>query len=73
MRELREKLRKEILAWERGGAVHHPTVDELNRLMADHANVLRCNVLPSSLRKPVTRSTDHALDDLRDTSGAVAV
>src|SRR5437016_14040966 len=31
MRELREKLRKEILAWEHGGAVHHSTVDELNR------------------------------------------
>jgi predicted RNA-binding Zn ribbon-like protein len=36
MRQLREKLRKEILAWERGGAVHHSTVEELNRLMADH-------------------------------------
>jgi predicted RNA-binding Zn ribbon-like protein len=36
VRELREKLRKEILAWEGGGAVHHSTVDELNRLMADY-------------------------------------
>jgi predicted RNA-binding Zn ribbon-like protein len=36
VRELREKLRKEILAWEGGGAFHHSTVDELNRLMADH-------------------------------------
>jgi predicted RNA-binding Zn ribbon-like protein len=36
MRELREKLRKEILAWEGGGAVHHSTEDKLNRLMADH-------------------------------------
>jgi len=36
VRELREKLRKEILAWEGGGAVHRSTVDELNRLMADH-------------------------------------
>ena len=36
VRELREKLRKEILAWERGGAVHHSTVDELNRIMAAH-------------------------------------
>src|SRR5579871_6328170 len=33
---LREKLRKEILAWEGGGAVHPSTVEELNRLMADH-------------------------------------
>jgi predicted RNA-binding Zn ribbon-like protein len=36
VRELREKLRKEVFAWERGGALHHSTVDELNRLMADH-------------------------------------
>src|SRR5262245_5425377 len=36
MRELREKLRKEILAWERGGTIHQSTVDELNRLMSDH-------------------------------------
>jgi predicted RNA-binding Zn ribbon-like protein len=36
MRELREKLRKEVIAWERDGSVHSSTVDELNRLMADH-------------------------------------
>ena len=36
LRELREKLRKEILAWELGGAVRRSTIDELNRLMADH-------------------------------------
>jgi predicted RNA-binding Zn ribbon-like protein len=36
MRELRERLRKEVLAWERGGTVHHTTRDELNRLMAEH-------------------------------------
>ncbi len=36
VRELREKMRKEILPWEGGGAVHHSTVDELNRLMADY-------------------------------------
>jgi predicted RNA-binding Zn ribbon-like protein len=35
-RALRERLRKEILSWEGGGAVHHSTVDELNRLMAEH-------------------------------------
>lgn len=33
---LRENLRREILAWERGGSVSSSTVDELNRLMADH-------------------------------------
>jgi predicted RNA-binding Zn ribbon-like protein len=36
MRALRERLREEILAWEGGSAVHHSTVDELNRLMAEH-------------------------------------
>jgi predicted RNA-binding Zn ribbon-like protein len=36
VRELREKMRKEILTWEGGGAVHRSTIDELNRLMADY-------------------------------------
>jgi len=36
MRELREKLRKEIIAWESGGTAHHSAIDELNGLMADH-------------------------------------
>ena len=36
VRELREKLRKQVLAWEGGGAVRHSTADELNRLMAAH-------------------------------------
>jgi len=36
MRTLRERLRKEILSWEGGGAVYYSTVDELNRLMAEH-------------------------------------
>lgn len=35
-RALREALRKEILAWEDGGSIHHSTVAELNRLMAEH-------------------------------------
>jgi predicted RNA-binding Zn ribbon-like protein len=36
IRDLREKLREEVLAWEHGSAVHRTTVDELNQLMADH-------------------------------------
>jgi predicted RNA-binding Zn ribbon-like protein len=36
IRELREQMRKEILAWERDGGVHRSTIDELNRLMASH-------------------------------------
>lgn len=35
-RVLREVLRKEILAWEDGGSIHHSIVAELNRLMAEH-------------------------------------
>jgi len=41
VRELRERLRKEILTWEHGGSVHHSTVAELNRLMADHPMLTR--------------------------------
>jgi predicted RNA-binding Zn ribbon-like protein len=33
---LREKMRKEVLAWEAGATVHGATIDELNRLMAEH-------------------------------------
>jgi len=36
MRQFREKLRKEILAWEAGADLHRATVDELNRLMETH-------------------------------------
>src|SRR5882724_12760779 len=41
MHVLRERLRKEVLAWEHGGAVHHSTVAELNRLMVDHPMLTR--------------------------------
>ena len=34
MRQFRERLRKEILAWEGGADVHRATLDELNQLMA---------------------------------------
>ena len=36
IRDLRERLRKEVLNWEGGGARHSSTTDELNRLMAEH-------------------------------------
>lgn len=36
MRELRERLRKEILRWEDGGEIHQPMVDEINKLLAAH-------------------------------------
>lgn len=45
MRQLREILRKEILAWERSSSVQHSTLDEINKLMAEHPmrNRLRTN------------------------------
>jgi predicted RNA-binding Zn ribbon-like protein len=36
VRELRERLRNEVLAWEAGAAVHRGITDELNRMMAEH-------------------------------------
>jgi len=36
MRDFREKLRNEILAWEDGADVHRTTIAELNRLLAAH-------------------------------------
>ena len=36
LRELREKLREEILVWEQGKAIRSSTIGLLNKLMADH-------------------------------------
>lgn len=36
VRELRERLRKDILSWERGRGVRHSTITELNGLMVHH-------------------------------------
>ena len=41
MRELRERLRKEVLARERGGTVHPAAREELNHLMAEHPMLTR--------------------------------
>jgi predicted RNA-binding Zn ribbon-like protein len=41
MRELRERLRKEVLSVERRGTVHRETIDELNHLMAEHPMLTR--------------------------------
>jgi predicted RNA-binding Zn ribbon-like protein len=41
MRGLRERLRKELLAWERGGPVHRAAIDELNHLMTKHPMRIR--------------------------------
>jgi predicted RNA-binding Zn ribbon-like protein len=36
MRELRERIRKQVLAWEPTGTIDRSMVDELNRLMSEH-------------------------------------
>lgn len=41
MRELRERLRNEVFAIERGGTVHRSAIDELNQLMAEHPMLTR--------------------------------
>jgi predicted RNA-binding Zn ribbon-like protein len=41
VQELRERLRKEVLARERGGTVHRAALDELNHLMAEHPMLTR--------------------------------
>jgi predicted RNA-binding Zn ribbon-like protein len=44
VRELRERLRKEVLAWERGGNIRPATVSELNRLLLEHPMLSRMKV-----------------------------
>ena len=41
IRELRERLRKEVFARERGSAVHRTVIDELNTLMPEHPMLTR--------------------------------
>lgn len=48
VRDLRERLRKEVLVWERGGPVHPSTVRELNRLLSEYPMRARLKVAQSS-------------------------
>jgi predicted RNA-binding Zn ribbon-like protein len=48
MRELRERLRRQVLAWERAAAVHQRAIDGLNRLMAAHPMMTRLNTTGSA-------------------------
>src|SRR5262249_49388366 len=41
LREFREKLRKEIVAWEGGAEIHRTTLEDLNRLMVAHPMLSR--------------------------------
>ncbi|SRR6266700_5984516 len=49
IRELREKLRSEVVAWERGVAVRRSTLDRLNRLLADHPMRTRLSATRNAL------------------------
>jgi predicted RNA-binding Zn ribbon-like protein len=62
IRELREKLRKEVLARERGGAVHSATRDELNRLMAEHPMLIRLAASGSALSTKLWFESRHPED-----------
>ena len=57
VRDLRERLRKEVLAWERGGALHQTTTDQLNRLMADHP--MRTRLKATGSAAVAAESIDH--------------
>ena len=50
-RELRETLRKDILAWERGVAIRPSTVEELNRLLAGHPMITRLKAARNAFSK----------------------
>ena len=41
LRQLRERLRMQVAAWTDGGSLDRATVDELNRLLADHPMLTR--------------------------------
>lgn len=50
MRQWRERLRKQVIAWEEGGPLHPAMVKEVNQLMAEHPMRLRL----SAQKKPTT-------------------
>ena len=68
LRQLREGLRKEVLSWEKGGAVHLSTIDELNRVMAEHPMRTR---LKAGGRNPVAQNYFH-LEEPEDLFAPVA-
>ena len=78
MRRWRERLRKQILAWERGGSLQRSALQELNRLMAAHPMRTRLRVkgkscckefwfdahVPEDLFAPVAQSAASLFADL---------
>jgi predicted RNA-binding Zn ribbon-like protein len=71
-RELRERLRSEVLTWEAGIPVHRSTVDELNRLMAGHPMRTRLKALPKGLTRELWFETAQPEDLLAPLAHAAA-
>ena len=61
-RELRERLRKEILGWEAGSGLQHATIDGLNRLMAEHPMRTKIRATQKGLLKEQWFGTDQPED-----------
>jgi predicted RNA-binding Zn ribbon-like protein len=62
MQQFREKLRKEVLAWEQGNAIRHSTLEELNRLMDEHPMRIRIRTEGSALSKELYFETRRPQD-----------
>ncbi|HLJ89894.1 MAG TPA: ABATE domain-containing protein [Candidatus Angelobacter sp.] len=57
-KELRERLRKDVLAWEDGKEVHRSTIIELNRLMAEYPMRTRLKATLNALTKETWFATE---------------
>src|SRR5947209_3352411 len=71
-RELRERLRKEVLAWESGGALHRSMVDDLNRLMFEHPMLVRLASTQNGLAKETWFATQRPEDLLAPVAHSAA-
>jgi predicted RNA-binding Zn ribbon-like protein len=59
---LRENLRKDVLAWERGVPIRRSTIDELNRLLAEHPMRTRLKTARNVLSKEQWFAPQHPED-----------
>jgi predicted RNA-binding Zn ribbon-like protein len=73
-RELRERLRKEVLAWEAGAPPHRAMTDELNRLMAEHPMLTQLKTLRNGVvleRRFETKQPEDLFAPLADGAAAL--
>ena len=71
-RELREKLTNELLTWEAGAPVHRATVEELNRLMAEHPMRARLKATQQGFSRELWFETRQPQDLLAPLANAAA-